>query len=72
MIRNTTDRSIGVAAFGKTEGLSNSQELRKKQDEKIQNKISRIEAQIAKGEYGIDLKKTAERMAHNLLNIEPN
>lgn len=70
MIKNTIDRSIGVGAtFKKTEKAVKTQETQKKQEDKIQSKVSQIQDQIQKGEYKIDLKKTSEKMALNLLNI---
>lgn len=70
MVKNITDRSIGVrATFKKMEKAVKTQETEKKQEEKVQNKVSQIQGQIEKGEYKIDLKKTSEKMALNLLNI---
>lgn len=70
MIKNTIERSIGVGAtFQKTEKAVKSQEVQKKQEEKVQSKVSQIQDQIQNGEYKIDLKKTSEKMALNLLNL---
>lgn len=70
MIKNTIDRSIGVGAtFQKAEKAIKLQEAQKKQEEKAQNKVTEIQSQIQNGEYKIDLKKTSEKMALNLLNI---
>lgn len=70
MIKNTIERSIGMGAtFQKTEKAVKSQEVQKKQEEKVQSKVSQIQDQIQNGEYKIDLKKTSEKMALNLLNL---
>lgn len=71
MIKNILDRSVGAGStFKKTESLTNSREFQKKyEEEKIQSKVSQIQDQIQNGEYKIDLKKTSEKMALNLLNL---
>lgn len=71
MVKNTLDRPVGAGAtFNKTEKVSNTRETRKQQEEeKIQDKVSQIQEQIERGEYKIDLRKTSEKMALNLLNL---
>lgn len=71
MIRNTTEKS---SIHLKNIDLQQKEKMQGKNSKKIENKspdrLSQLQEQIQKGEYKIDLKKTSEKMALNLLNLQ--
>lgn len=70
MVKGAINRSIGVdTTFQTMEKAFKPQDVQKKQDEKGVDRVTQIQDEIQNGQYKIDLKKTSEKMALNLLNL---
>lgn len=72
MVRNTTERVlVGSVYSQKIDRNSTNKEnqVKKSQEVKTLDRVSQIKEQIQNGTYELDMKKTSEKMALNLLNL---
>lgn len=75
MIRNTIERGlVGSVYSQKIDNKNNVRsdkegEVKKSQEVKALDRVSQIKEQIQNGTYELDMKKTSEKMALNLLNL---
>lgn len=72
MIRNSTERVlVGSGYTQKLEkNITNKEnQIKKDQEVKVLDRVSQIKQQIQNGTYELDMKKTSEKMALNLLNL---
>lgn len=75
MIRNTIERGlVGSIYPQKIDNKNNVRsdkegEVKKSQEVKALDRVSQIKEQIQNGTYELDMKKTSEKMALNLLNL---
>lgn len=75
MIRNTIERGLVSSVYPqKIDNKNNVRsdkegEVKKSQETKALDRVSQIKEQIQNGTYELDMKKTSEKMALNLLNL---
>lgn len=73
MIRNTVERSLIGSAYtqkiDKNSVNNRDNQIKKTQETKALDRVSQIKEQIQNGTYELDMKKTSEKMALNLLNL---
>lgn len=75
MIRNTIERGLVSSVYPqKVDNKNNVRsdkegEVKKSQEAKALDRVSQIKEQIQNGTYELDMKKTSEKMALNLLNL---
>ena len=71
MIKNTTEKSLlhlKSPYSQHKEKVESTKDLKETKDPSA-DRLASLQNQIQKGEYKIDLKKTSEKMALNLLNL---
>lgn len=74
MIRNTIERGLVGSVYSQKIDKNNvksdkENEVKKSQEVKALDRVSQIKEQIQNGTYELDMKKTSEKMALNLLNL---
>lgn len=72
MIRNTTQRGLVGSVYAQNiekKTTNKENQVKKNQEVKALDRVSQIKEQIQNGTYELDMKKTSEKMALNLLNL---
>lgn len=72
MVRNTLERSLGSVYSQKIEKNQRERvqvETKKAEETQSLDRVAQIKEQVQNGTYQLDMKKTSEKMALNLLNL---
>lgn len=72
MIRNTTQQGLVGSVYAQNiekNIINKESQVKKNQEVKALDRVSQIKEQIQNGTYELDMKKTSEKMALNLLNL---
>lgn len=72
MVRNSTERVLVGSVYAQKleKNITNKEnQVKKDQGVKALDRVSQIKQQIQNGTYELDMKKTSEKMALNLLNL---
>lgn len=73
MIRNNIERGLVGSIYSQKMERNNTtnkdNQVKKNQEVKALDRVSQIKEQIQNGTYELDMKKTSEKMALNLLNL---
>lgn len=73
MIRNSVERGLVGSIYSQKMERNNAankdNQVKKNQEVKALDRVSQIKEQIQNGTYELDMKKTSEKMALNLLNL---
>ena len=73
MIRNSIERGLVGSIYSQKMERNNAankdNQVKKNQEVKALDRVSQIKEQIQNGTYELDMKKTSEKMALNLLNL---
>lgn len=73
MIRNSIERGLVGSVYSQKMERNNAtnkdNQVKKNQEVKALDRVSQIKEQIQNGTYELDMKKTSEKMALNLLNL---
>lgn len=73
MIRGTVEKGFVGSVYSQKidKNTTNNKEaqVKKTQESKAIDRVSQVKEQIQNGTYELDMKKTSEKMALNLLNL---
>lgn len=73
MVRNSVEKGLVGSIYSqkieKNNAANKDNQVKKNQEVKALDRISQIKEQIQNGTYELDMKKTSEKMALNLLNL---